>query len=280
MTSTQEEEEEVNQTTNTLSQQDEQVRKQWEEEQITLKEQLILEDDFTWTPTTSMKYVGGVDISFNKDNITNPNDAVASLVVCSYPELNVVYEAYHRVNMDLPYIPGYLGFREVPHLITLVDELRDKQPEFVPDIILVDGNGILHPRGFGLACHLGILRNIPTIGVAKNLLYMDGLTREVIKELCDQHLKKSGDVCNLKGDSGMIHGALVKATDDTVRPLYVSPGHRVSLDTSVEIVKLCCKYRIPEPVRQADLRSRDAIRNINKPPTTDNKKQKNQKQKN
>jgi len=249
-----------------LSEEEERTRLEWEQEQETLKTQLITFDDFDWSmQDNSLKYIGGVDISFNPENREgNVNDAVASLVVCSYPDLKVVYEAFHRVNMNLPYIPGYLGFREVPHLVNLVSEYRTKRPNQPLDVILIDGNGVLHPRGFGLASHLGVLTGVPTVGVAKNLLYMDGLTREKIKEWTTEHLKQRGDAFELCGDSGVVHGAILKGADTAVKPVYVSIGHKISLKTSIDVARFCCKFRIPEPVRQADLRSRDAIRDINK----------------
>lgn len=264
----------------TLTEEEGNIKKQWELEQNNLKKQLILRDDIPWTvPSITpamnnndhsitrmvLRFIGGVDISFNKDNKEgNVNNAVASLVVCSYPDLAVVYEDYHRISMNLPYIPGYLAFREVPHLVKLMEKLRQISPHLEPDAILVDGNGILHPRGFGLASHFGVLCNVPTIGVAKNLLYMDGLTREKIKQWSDQHLKQGGDVFPLVGDSGTIHGAILKPKDNVSKPIYISIGHRLSLETSIQIIKLCCKFRIPEPIRQADLRSRDAIKKINR----------------
>ncbi|KAL0489008.1 endonuclease V [Acrasis kona] len=232
------------------------VRQQWMSEQIDLKQRLSLIDKSKWNKE-DIKYIAGVDISFFKDNHV---DAISSLVVMTYPNCNVVYEDYELVKLELPYISGFLGFREVPHLVKLIDSLKKKSPQYTPDVILVDGNGILHPRGFGLASHLGVLTEMVTIGVAKKLLFIDGVTREKVKDWTDEHLHQGGDSFKIVGDSGNIHGAILRSTTDSTKPIYVSIGHNVSLETSLDIVKAVCINRIPEPIRQADLRSRDVVR--------------------
>jgi deoxyinosine 3'endonuclease (endonuclease V) len=247
-------------TTSSTAPVDEHIKHLWKKQQIEMKKQLILKDDFN-----KLNYIGGVDISFNTMNPYNKNDAVASLIVLSFPEMKVVYEAYHRVTMNQPYIAGFLGFREVPHLEGLLQDLKKEKPHLYPDIVLVDGNGILHMRGFGHACHLGVFANVPTIGVAKKLLCVDGITEVEVEKWEKEHLKKSGDSCDMTGRSGKVHGALLKVTDE--EPLYISPGHRVSLQKSIDIVRKCCinsGERIPEPIRLADLRSREAIKQINR----------------
>jgi len=125
---------------------------------------------------------------------------------------------------------------------------------------MVDGNGILHYRGFGLACHLGVLTGIPTIGVAKKLLCVDGLKESTVYELCDSKLRKAGQHVELIGAHHGVLGAAVKGSEETNDPIFVSSGHKICLETSLEIVKRCCIYRIPEPTRQADLKSRALAR--------------------
>lgn len=88
-------------------------------------------------------------------------------MVLEFPSLNVVYERYQMVRLTKPYIPGFLAFREVPFLLDLLNELRKTRPELVPQVVFMDGNGVLHPRGCGVACHFGVVADIPTIGVAK-----------------------------------------------------------------------------------------------------------------
>ena len=104
--------------------------------------------------------------------------------------LQVVYKDYEIIRLDLPYVPGFLAFREAPHLMKLINTLKDKKPEFIPQVILVDGNGILHQNGFGLASHLGVLADIPTIGCGKTVFYVDGISKDKVRALCDVNLKK------------------------------------------------------------------------------------------
>lgn len=201
--------------------------------------------------------VGGVDISFVKgDAIT----ACASLVVVRLPELEVVYEAFKMVRLTMPYISGFLAFRECSFLVDLIEEVRRERPEVAPQLVMVDGNGVLHPRRLGLACQLGIEANIPTIGVGKKFLHVDGLTKDKVKALAAEHNKVAGDAVHLVGDSGQTWGAAYKSTGKSKNPIFVSVGHRVSLSTAVAVMTLVSRHRVPEPVRQADLRSRDYLR--------------------
>ncbi|CAG8489824.1 13920_t:CDS:2 [Ambispora leptoticha] len=256
-----------------MSSGDQQRQEEWIREQLELKAQLIESDDFDFEKLINqvdgscsfrgLDFVGGVDISFVQEN---EEDAVASLVVLKFPELEVIYEDFKSVKLKLPYIPGFLAFREVKPLVDLISTLKTTRPEIYPKVIFVDGNGILHPRRFGLACHLGVLVNVPTIGVGKNFLQInddgDQLTMTHVKEQCKVLLGKGGDVYYLRGDSGQYWGAAVRSLDNTTNPIFVSVGHRISLDTAIQVVLKCCRYRIPEPTRQADIRSREFIRTL------------------
>eukprot|EP00005_Dracoamoeba_jomungandri_P011703 CAMPEP_0174266954 /NCGR_PEP_ID=MMETSP0439-20130205/31986_1 /TAXON_ID=0 /ORGANISM="Stereomyxa ramosa, Strain Chinc5" /LENGTH=275 /DNA_ID=CAMNT_0015354225 /DNA_START=45 /DNA_END=872 /DNA_ORIENTATION=- len=239
---------------------------EWMAEQLELKKQLVCEDLVAWDfneekeegkEVVEVKHVGGVDISFIKGDDVN---AVASLVILTFPALEVVYEHHEKVKLTRPYICGYLAYRELPHLAPLFTTLKEKNPELFPQIVFVDGNGYLHPRGFGLACQLGVELGIPTIGVGKNFLQVDGLTIKGIKQKVRENCSEGGDFVEIKGDSGTVWGAALLGSDGTTSPIYISVGHMVSLKTAVHLSTLCCTYRIPEPVRQADLKSRDFIR--------------------
>ncbi|XP_068769780.1 endonuclease V isoform X4 [Struthio camelus] len=127
-------------------------------------------------------------------------------------------------------------------------------------VLLVDGNGLLHHRGFGVACHLGVLTDLPCIGVAKNLLQVDGLARDELHREQIRSLQTEGDAFPLTGTSGKVLGMVLRSYNNSSKPLYISVGHRVCLETAVHLVKSCCRYRIPEPIRQADIRSREYIR--------------------
>ncbi|CAN6827068.1 unnamed protein product [Brassica oleracea var. botrytis] len=235
----------------------------WTEEQDQLKKKLIAHDDFPWklpsSPTElpqgseTLKYVGGVDISFSKDD---SSVACACLVVLELPSLRVVHNELSLLRLQVPYVPGFLAFREAPVLLQILEKMRDDQHPFYPQVLMVDGNGILHPRGFGLACHLGVLAHLPTIGVGKNLHHVDGLDHSEVRRSFLLKENEDEQVIKLVGNSGFTWGVGFRPTLSSVKPIYVSLGHRISLDSAVEVVKMTCKYRVPEPIRQADMRSR------------------------
>ncbi|KAG0483255.1 hypothetical protein HPP92_011339 [Vanilla planifolia] len=158
--------------------------KEWIEEQEKLKQSLVLEDDFTWesSPQSSsvalhpsvetLRYIGGADVSFVKEDRSL---ACGALVVLDARTLNVIYEEFEVFRLEVPYVPGFLAFREAPIIVKLLEKMKHKFSPFYPQLLMVDGNGILHPRGFGLACHVGVLANIPTIGIGKNVKASTGL---------------------------------------------------------------------------------------------------------
>ncbi|CCI40540.1 unnamed protein product [Albugo candida] len=231
------------------------IRDIWRAQQETLKQLLDTTDtsERICAQGTQPWRIGGVDISFCK---TSKEHACASLVIVELPSMRMLYEAYRYVSIAYPYIPGFLAFRELPAFTELLNELMSRNPELRPDVLLVDGNGVLHPRGFGSACHLGIELQIPTIGVAKSFFHVDGLTKATVVE---RMRKQRKNILFLKGDSGRIWGAACCFKSAT-NPVYVSVGHRVSLDTSIKVVEASSLYRVPEPIRQADLRSRRVLR--------------------
>ncbi|XP_018090576.1 endonuclease V isoform X2 [Xenopus laevis] len=229
------------------------------EEQMLLKGNLITCNTEAWQSHPDffgLQRLGGVDLSYLKEDDTV---ACASLVVLSYPELEVIYEDCHMVTINAPYVAGYLAFREVPVLVDAIQKLLEKDPCLMPQVLIVDGNGILHHRGFGVACHLGILTDLPCIGVAKNLLQVDGLENNDDHKDQIRKLQNGGDFFNMTGSSGTILGAALKSSSKSTKPIYISAGHKISLETAVRLVHSCCKYRVPEPTRQADIRSREFL---------------------
>ncbi|KAM5307772.1 endonuclease V isoform 1-T1 [Glossophaga mutica] len=232
----------------------------WKREQALLKARVVDRDTEAWQrdPAFSgLHRVGGVDVSFVKGDSVR---ACASLVVLSYPELEVVYEDCRMVSLTAPYLSGFLAFREVPFLVDAIQRLQQKEPGLMPQVLLVDGNGRLHPRGFGVACHLGVLTDLPCVGVAKKLLQVDGLENDALHKDKIRLLRAGGDSFPLTGGSGAVWGVALRSHERSTKPLYVSVGHRVSLDSAVRLTRSCCRFRVPEPVRQADIRSRDHIR--------------------
>ncbi len=235
-----------------ISQVDPSLLSIWKSEQNSLKSQLVEKDDFNFN-FKDIKLIGGMDISASKKE---PNVAIAALVVVEFKTLKIVYEKYELVTMTQPYVPGFLAFREVDHLTPLINTLKEDKPDLVPDIILLDGNGIIHSNRFGLACHLGVLCDIPTIGCAKTVFSVDGITKYKVKKAAESELINSGDYTLLIGDSGDCWGAAMKTTKKSYVPMIVSIGHRISLDSAIEVVRKCCRFRVPEPIRISDKRSR------------------------
>ncbi|XP_028395399.1 endonuclease V-like isoform X1 [Dendronephthya gigantea] len=240
------------------------IKQQWIREQCELKKNLIEEDTYNWFQKDPngeeeilLNYVGGVDISFVKGD---EKHACAALVILSYPKLEIVYEEYDFVHLTSPYIPQFLAFREASFLNDLITKLKKNKPELLPEVIFVDGNGILHPRGFGVASHLGVISNTCTIGVGKTLFHVDGIekNRKHLEKI--NQLQRAGDSFKLVGNSGKTFGAAFKSTDASRNPIYISIGHKISLGSALRICGLCCKHRVPEPIRQADIRSREFLR--------------------
>ena len=180
------------------------------------------------------KYIAGVDAAF----LNNKVIGVACLY--KYPEIHFIEEAYAVTEILFPYLPGFLSFREGPSIITALKGLKRK-----PDIILFDGQGIAHPKGLGIASHIGVLLNVPTIGCAKSRLVGTYKEPGPKKGTCSSLLYKKEIV------------GVVLRTKDNVKPLFVSPGNRIDIQGSIEIVLACSqRYRIPEPLRRADFISK------------------------
>jgi deoxyribonuclease V len=202
------------------------------QEAIQIQKKLRSQLDLTKSPG-AIGRVAGTDVSFSRKS----GRIWAGVVVFSYPELSRIEEQWIKDTVSFPYIPGLLSFRELPVLLKALARLKSD-----PQLILCDGQGIAHPRGLGLASHLGLLVDRPTIGCAKSRLV--GEFSEVGEE------KRSYAPLWYKE---RVVGAVVR-TRRRVRPLFISPGNGIALDDSVKIVLECCvKYRMPEPTRQAHL---------------------------
>ncbi|XP_024145099.2 endonuclease V isoform X2 [Oryzias melastigma] len=235
--------------------------KQWESEQERLKRLLLEEDTDDWQRSpdfSGLERVGGVDLSFIKGDDMN---ACAQLVVLSYPDLKkVLYGDSQMVTLTAPYVAGFLAFRETPFLLQALQRLQESQPELTPQVVFVDGNGLFHYREFGLACHLGVLSGLPCVGVAKNLLQVQGVHKNEEHQSRIAALHKGGDSFPLTAASGKVLGKALRSCDKSSKPVYVSVGHKISLDTAVRLTQACCLFRVPEPIRQADCLSREYLR--------------------
>ena len=183
------------------------------------------------TPVGPPHTVAGVDIGIRGDT------ARGAVVVLSWPGLEELESVVAEQPVRFPYVPGLLGFREVPCLLEAFERLKTR-----PDVALVDGQGLAHPRRFGVACHLGVVLDLPTVGVGKSRL---------VGEHREPGPRRGARVRLLH--EGEVIGAVVR-TRDGVKPLYVSIGHRVDLDTAVRLVlRSARRFRLPEPIRAAHL---------------------------
>ncbi|RKY60007.1 MAG: deoxyribonuclease V [Candidatus Latescibacterota bacterium] len=173
--------------------------------------------------------VGGVDVGVKGER------ARAAVVVLSFPELELLDWAVAEGKVDFPYIPGLLSFRECPIVLRAFEELSTE-----PEVVIVDGQGIAHPRRLGIASHLGLFIGVPTVGCAKSRLW--GRHGEPGAE--------AGSYSYLY-DRGEVIGAVVR-TRDKVKPVYVSPGHLIGLGPAIRLILATCRgYRLPEPIRWA-----------------------------
>jgi deoxyribonuclease V len=205
---------------------------------LTTKEAMLLQeelrgeivDNLSFDPR-AVKIVAGTDISYLRELRL----AMGVAVVMTFPDLEIVEESRTAVRVSFPYVPGLLSFRELPALLPALKALENE-----PDLIFVDGQGIAHPRGMGIASHLGLLAGKPSIGCAKSRL---------IGEAEEPDLE-AGSRKPLIHEGKRI--GVVLRTRYSVKPLYVSVGHMIDLETATAMVLACCRgYRLPEPQRRA-----------------------------
>jgi deoxyribonuclease V len=199
---------------------------------IELQKQLAFEvvaaDEFD----EPIKTVAGIDLGYDAQN----DASRAVVVVLKFPALELIETAEAILPIQFPYVPGLLSFRETPVAIKALEKLNA-----APDLILCDGQGLAHPRRFGIACHIGLITGVPTLGVAKSLL-----------------VGKFENLGETRGSrAALIHRGeqvgFALRTKDRVQPVYVSVGHRISLETATDYVLQCApKYRLPETTRLAD----------------------------
>jgi len=186
------------------------------------------------------RYVAGVDAAFSDNRV------FAAVCLYLFPELTLLEQRTTFRQLSFPYVPGYLSYREGPAILAALNKLSQK-----PDLILVDGQGIAHPREFGIASFIGVSLDIPTIGCAKSRL-----------------LGEYGEPGSRKGSWSPLRfkmrvvGAVLR-TRDCTRPLFISPGHKTDLDSAIHFTLNCTgKYRIPEPIRCADMLSKKIKREM------------------
>jgi deoxyribonuclease V len=201
--------------------------------QMQLREHVILENS-----EKEIHVIAGTDVSYD----ASKKEARGVVALLSYPDLQLQSYTTSRIANPFPYIPGLLSFREIPALVECFWELQSP-----PDLILCDGHGLAHPRRFGLACHLGVLFDIPTIGVAKRILVGEHETLPEVRGAWKELMFE-----------GEIIGAALRSRPGT-NPIYVSVGHRICLETALKWVVNCLgRYRLPETTRWAHRLSKSA----------------------
>lgn len=175
--------------------------------------------------------VAAADVGF-----PDKHTVLAAVVVVSFPDLEILERSVSTQEVTFPYVPGFLSFREVPGLLQALESIRR-----TPDVLLCDAHGMAHQRKMGLAAHVGVLMDMPVVGCAKSVLYGSFSRPD----------EKRGSFSHMLGKDGEVIGAAVR-TRDRVKPVYVSIGNRIDLETAIDLVLKCSpKYRIPRPLRLA-----------------------------
>lgn len=180
-----------------------------------------------------IRLVAGADVSYSR----KLERCFAAVTVFEYPAMRIVEQCNAIGEVSFPYVPGYLSFREAPILLKALERLSS-----LPDLMMFDGQGIAHPRQMGLATHLGIILDRPTIGCAKTRLFGQ----------YEMPMEIQGCWTELR-ERGKLIGAVLR-TRDRVKPLFVSPGHKITLDEAIEwVLRTITQYRIPEPIRRSHI---------------------------
>jgi len=188
-----------------------------------------------------VRHVAGVDMAINEEN----GMARAAVVLLSYPALELEERHVHEEPVRMPYIPGLLSFRELPAILGAFDRLKQQ-----PELVMVDGQGIAHPRRLGIASHLGLWLDLPSIGCAKSIL-----RGEYDREALGEEVGSWVPLIDRKNNE--VIGAALRTRAHT-NPMFISLGNRISLETSLRYVLACSSgYRLPEPTRLADKLSKD-----------------------
>jgi deoxyribonuclease V len=196
----------------------------------------------TQAENSDFKTIGGVDLSY-----PNTWRGVGAYVRLNAGSGHLLNTQTLETEVNFPYIPSYLAFRELPVLLPLLGQVRDS--DLLPDVLMVDGTGLLHPRHAGIASHLGVLLDLPTIGITKSLLYgkvnLSDMTRGEVREITDPE----------REDAAI--GAALK-TSERADPIFVSVGHRIDLDTAIKLTQQLSFSKLPEPIKQAHLACTEA----------------------
>jgi deoxyinosine 3'endonuclease (endonuclease V) len=233
----------------------------WSVRLIALQNEMRIHLDRT-SALTDVTFVGGCDLTVDGGLMVG-----CFVVVDVTDSYRSVYEKCTIVDVDVPYIPGLLSFREGPVVLQCLREFRGARPDLRLDALLVDGCGEWHPRGFGLACFVGLEAGVPTIGVSKTFLNTgSGHSAKQVQADAQPACSNVGDVMMLTHaleDGVQIACAVMRSTASApFQPIYISVGHLISIESAVQIVRRLCRFREPEPLRLADRISRTFVREM------------------
>lgn len=226
--------------------------KEWDKIQIELANMIVEKD--TITNLSEIMYIGGL---YLLDDKSDPSACIASIAIIDFDTRKCVYSYAESFKTDVPYISGYIGFREVPIFEELYEKFMIRKPEYSPDLLIINSYGKLHPHKAGSATQLAISLKLPIIGTGQTILNIDGLSEKVAKSDFKQQCQNVGEYAELVGQSGTVYGAAVKTSTTSSNPVYVTVGSNITLTTAIDIVINCSEFRTPDPIRKAEKKAKD-----------------------
>jgi len=232
------------------------IIQKWDQEQNLLADRV--DETNSIINYQDVQYVVGMSIANDKED---DSKLVCGLCVYDFQEGRKKYSFAKLYDTDVPYISGYVGFRESKIYETMYKVLMVNKPQYAPDVIMLNTYGRLHPRRAGCACHVGVDLDVPVIGIGQTILNVDGLVEHEIKKKFKKECTEEGDFSLLKGESGYIYGAALRTTENSENPVHVTIGNKISLQTAINITLNCCVNRTPEPIRGSNKVAKDELYN-------------------
>ena len=227
----------------------------WDAMQNDIASKLVETD--TIVELSEISYIGGLYLL--EDTKGDPTLCVAGLSIIDFETNKCIYSYAEVFHTDVPYVSGYIGFREVPIFEELYEKFMIRKPEYSPDLLVINSYGKLHPKKAGSATQLAINLKLPVIGVGQTILNVDGLSERIAKLDFKQQCQNVGEYAELKGESGEIYGAAVKTSLVSSNPVYVTIGSGISLGTAIDVIINCSEFRTPDPIRKAEKKAKDVL---------------------
>ncbi|KAF7817199.1 endonuclease V isoform X1 [Senna tora] len=221
--------------------------------------------NFTINTMKSMKILICTDVKYCKEKYYRIKESAVEtnyVVLLGFYQMGLINPDASLARLHVVLLKGCLWPMKLSIEVAIGKKIKSDAIPILEKLYMVSWTGKQHDGSFGLACHLGVVADLPTVGIGKNLHHVDGLNQSRVRQLLEAEENHAKDFITLVGCSGHIWGAAMRSTPGSVKPIFISIGHRISLPTAITIVQLTCKYRVPEPIRQADIRSRDCIRKL------------------